>query len=97
MDNDALIQNFKGLCNEVCKISPEEKEKIFKLLDRIPEISTISDTEDGLIDLCKQVDVLLYKYDLLQNFMSILKNNYKFVHYKLIVSDGQLFKYNYLE
>ena len=91
MEDKALIQNFKAFCNEVYKFPPEEREKIFKLVDNMSGISSINNTDEALKELCKQVYNILCDHDLWRIFLRILKNAKKYGDFRLIVTDGHFF------
>lgn len=91
MEDEALIQNFKAFCNEVYKFPQEEREKIFKLVDNMSNISSINNTNETLKELCKQVFNILCDHDLWRVFLRILKNKKKYVDFRLIVTDGHYF------
>lgn len=91
MENEALIQNFKAFCSEVYKFPSEEREKIFKLLDNMSNISSVNNTDEKLKELCKQVYNILCDHDLWRVFLRILKSAKKYGDFSLIVTDGYFF------
>lgn len=89
MDNEALIRNFKAICNEVYKFSVEEKGIIFQMIDSSSCLSSINNTDEGIKILCKKVYNILCDHDLWNVFTRILKNEKVYGYFRLIVTDGQ--------
>lgn len=89
MDNEALIRNFKAICNEVYKFSVDEKSIIFRLIDSLSCLSSINNTDEEKKILCKKVYNILCDHDLWNVFTRILKNEKVYGYFRLIVTDGQ--------
>lgn len=96
MDNEVLKENFKAFCCEVYKFSDEERDAIFKMIENVSGISTISNTDKEIIELCKKVYNILCDHDLWRVFIRILMNEKKFGYYRLIVTDGHDFYNGYI-
>lgn len=91
MDNQELINNFKGLCKEIYKIPEPDYKTIFFLIDNLDKISNLASTEAIIKEHCKAIFNILIDHDLWPIFKRILKNAHKYGDYKLIVTDGRLF------